>query len=389
MNLTPQQRLERAHVSLIRDPEYMMLAGIIMYGKTEVVDDPAVTACTDGVNTKYSQQFISTLSDQELMGLVLHEKMHCAFKHTFIWRWMYKEDPMLANMACDFVINLPINDRYLKDRFVKLPDGGCIDEQYRGMDAGEVFRKLKQQYPNGGSSAGKSGNAGFDQHDWDSTEDMTPDEVDELTRTIDGALRQGGILASKAGVNVDRALLDMLEPKVDWREALREFITNSKVGDDYSSYRRINRRFQSQDLMLPTTFSDRIFRIAVGVDTSGSIGNKELAAFLSEAQSIFDSVKPEMVDLIYWGHNVAAHETYDEAALSTLRESTKPKGGGGTDPDCMAQYLNEHGIKPDCIVMLTDGEVFGSWGNDWPAPILWCIADNKHITAACGATVHM
>jgi predicted metal-dependent peptidase len=250
-----------------------------------------------------------------------------------------------------------------------------------------VYRKLKQQYPNGLPQSMQG--QGFDQHDWDSTEDMTPDEVDELTRTIDGALRQGGILASKAGVNVDRALLDMLEPKVDWREALREFITNSKVGDDYSSYRRINRRFQSQDLMLPTTFSDRIFRIAVGVDTSGSIGGKELAAFLSEAQSIFDSVKPEMVDLIYWGHNVAAHETYDEAALSTLRESTKPKGGGGTDPNCMSEYLNEHGIKPDCIVMLTDGEVFGSWGSDWPAPVLWCIADNKHITAACGATVHM
>ncbi len=387
MNLTPQQRLERAHVSLIRDPEYMMLAGIIMYGKTTVVDDPAVTACTNGVDTIYSQQFIATLSDQELMGLVLHEKMHCAFKHTFIWRWMYKDDPMLANMACDYVINLPINDRHIKDRFVKLPDGGCIDEQYRGMDAGEVFRKLKQQYPNGAPQSMQG--MGFDEHDWDSTEDMSPDEVDELTRTIDSALRQGGILASKAGVNVDRALLEMLEPKVDWREALREFITNSKVGDDYSSYRRINRRFQSQDLMLPTTFSDRIFRIAVGVDTSGSIGGKELAAFLSEAQSIFDSVKPELVDLIYWGHNVAAHETYDEAALSTLRESTKPKGGGGTDPECMSKYLNEHGIKPDCIVMLTDGEVFGSWGTDWPAPILWCIADNKHITAACGATVHM
>jgi predicted metal-dependent peptidase len=387
MNLTPQQRLERAHVSLIRDPEYMMLAGIIMYGKTEVVDDPALTAATDGVNTKYSEQFIATLSDQELMGLVLHEKMHCAYKHTFIWRWMYKEDPMLANMACDYVINLPINDRYVKDKFVKLPDGGCVDEQYRGMDAGEVYRKLRQQYPNG-LPQGMSGQ-GFDQHDWDSTEDMSPDEVDDLTKAIDSALRQGGILAAKAGVNVDRSILEMLQPKVDWREALREFVTNSKVGDDYSSYRRINRRFQSQDLMLPTTFSDRIFRVAVGVDTSGSIGNKELAAFLSEAQSIFESVKPELVDLIYWGHNVAAHETYDEAALATLRESTKPKGGGGTAPSCMSAYLNDHGIKPDCIVMLTDGEVFGDWGTDWPAPVLWCIADNKHITAATGVTVHM
>lgn len=387
MNLTPQQRLERAHVSLIRDPEYMMLAGIIMYGKTEVQDAPDATAATDGVDTVYSQQFISTLTDQELMGLVLHEKMHCAYKHMYTWQWMYEEDPDLANMACDYVINLPIQDRYMKDRFVKLPDGGCVDEQYRGMDAGEVYRKLKQQYPNGLPKGAKG--QGFDKHDWSKGKEMSVKEVDDLTKQIDQAMRQGGILAAKAGVNVDRSILEMLQPKVDWRDALREFVTNSKVGDDYSSYRRINRRFQSQDLMLPTTFSDRIFRIAVGVDTSGSIGNKELAAFLSEAQSIFESVKPELVDLIYWGHNVAAHETYDENALATLRESTKPKGGGGTAPSCMSTYLNDHGIKPDCIVMLTDGEVFGDWGTDWPAPVLWCIADNKHVTAATGVTVHM
>ena len=387
MNLTPQQRLERAHVSLIRDPEYMMLAGIIMYGNSTVEDAPDGTAMTDGVDTVYSQQFIANLTDQELMGLVLHEKMHCAYKHMYIWQWMYEEDPDLANMACDFVINLPIQDRYAKDKFVKLPDGGCVDEQYRGMDAGEVYRKLKQQFPNG-LPKGMKGN-GFDKHDWSKGKEMSVKEVDDLTKQIDQAMRQGGILAAKAGVNVDRSILEMLQPKVDWRDALREFVTNSKVGDDYSSYRRINRRFQSQDLMLPTTFSDRIFRIAVGVDTSGSIGNRELAAFLSEAQSIFESVKPELVDLIYWGHNVAAHETYDEHALATLRESTKPKGGGGTAPSCMSTYINDNGIKPDCIVMLTDGEVFGDWGTDWPAPVLWCIADNKHVTAATGVTVHM
>ena len=387
MNLTPQQRLERAHVSLIRDPEYMMLAGIIMYGNSTVEDAPDGTAMTDGVDTVYSQQFIANLTDQELMGLVLHEKMHCAYKHMYIWQWMYEEDPDLANIACDFVINLPIQDRYAKDKFVKLPDGGCVDEQYRGMDAGEVYRKLKQQFPNG-LPKGMKGN-GFDKHDWSKGKEMSVKEVDDLTKQIDQAMRQGGILAAKAGVNVDRSILEMLQPKVDWRDALREFVTNSKVGDDYSSYRRINRRFQSQDLMLPTTFSDRIFRIAVGVDTSGSIGNRELAAFLSEAQSIFESVKPELVDLIYWGHNVAAHETYDEHALATLRESTKPKGGGGTAPSCMSTYINDNGIKPDCIVMLTDGEVFGDWGTDWPAPVLWCIADNKHVTAATGVTVHM
>ena len=189
MKMSQAQRVERAHVSLIRDSEYMWLAGIIVMGENKVVNDPSITARTDGVNAEYGEQFIAGLTDAELMGLVLHEKMHCAFKHLSTWRGLYNDDPELANIACDYVINLPINDRYRKDQFVKLPDGGCVDEKYRGMDAGEVFRSLKQD--------GQSGKRpkGFDQHDWDGADQMTATEVDELSKTIDQALRQGNIFA--------------------------------------------------------------------------------------------------------------------------------------------------------------------------------------------------
>ena len=74
MNITPSQRLERAHVSLIRDHEYMWLAGIIPMGRNEVVDDPNMTARTDGLDSEYGMQFIAKLTDAELRGLVLHEK---------------------------------------------------------------------------------------------------------------------------------------------------------------------------------------------------------------------------------------------------------------------------------------------------------------------------
>jgi predicted metal-dependent peptidase len=251
------------------------------------------------------------------------------------------------------------------------------------MDSGQVFKLLKQEYPNGAP-----GGRGFDQHDWDSASELTPEEVDDLAKTIDQALRQGNILASKAGANVDRSVLEMLQPKVDWRDALREFVSNSKPGDDYTTYRRINRRFQSQDLMLPTSYSDTIHRVVLAVDTSGSIGGKELSEFLAEAQSVCESVKPELVDLLYWGHDVAAHEQYEASAVSTLRDSTKPRGGGGTAPSCVTEYLRDQNIRPDCIVMLTDGDVFGDWGQDWPAPVLWCI-NNKHNSAPHGVTVHM
>lgn len=382
MKMTPLQRIERAHVSLIRDAEFMWLSGIIVMGNNTVTTEPGITARTDGANVEYGESFIANLSDAELMGLVLHEKLHCAFKHLTTWRSLYDDDAQLANMACDFVINLMIADRTAKDGFVRLPAGGCVDEQYRGMDSGQVFKLLKKQYPNGAPQMG------FDQHDWDAANELTADEVDALSKTIDQALRQGNILASKAGANVDRSVLEMLQPKVDWRDALREFVVNSKPGDEYTSYRRINRRFQSQELMLPTSYSDTIHRVVLAVDTSGSIGNREMSEFLAEAQSVCESVKPELVDLLYWGHDVAAHEKYEADAVSTLRDSTKPRGGGGTAPSCVTDYLREHNIKPDCVVVLTDGDVFGDWGGDWPSPVLWCI-NNKSTSAPHGVTVHM
>ena len=387
MNITPSQRLERAHVSLLRDKEYMWLAGIIPMGKNTVVDNPKLTARTNGLDAEYGMQFISTLTDAELMGLVLHEKLHCAFKHLRTWKRLHDEDHQLANMACDFVINLPINDRYLRDGFVKLPDGGCLDERFRDMDAGEVFAILKQESNGGGKGTGGKGQ-GFDEHDWEGAAELTDDEAQELSKAIDEALRQGNIYASKAGADVDRNILEMLKPKVDWRTALREFISNSKPGDDYTSYRRIDRRFMSQNVMMPTPYSDHVYRVAIGVDTSGSIGDKVLSEFLAEVQGVCESVSPELVDLMYWGHNVAAHETYQSESLSTLQQSTRPRGGGGTEPSCMSRYMRDNAIVPDCIVMVTDGEVFGDWGNDWPAPVLWCI-NNKHITAPSGVTVHI
>lgn len=385
MNMTPLQRIERATVSLIRDKDYMWLAGIIVMGNTTVSKDENLTACTDGINTEYGEAFISKLTDRQLMGLVLHESMHKAFMHMQTWRHLYDDDPVLANMACDYVINLPIRDRERHDGFVALPPDGCVDEKYRGLDAGQVFALLKQDKQNGKSTgSGK----GFDQHDWENGKGMTKAEVEGLKSAVEQALRQGNILASKAGGNVDRAIVDMLEPKVDWRTVLREFITNTKRGDDYLSYRRVDRRFMSQNVNAPTAYSDTTHRIVLGVDTSGSIGGRELAAFLAEAQGVCTSIKPDMVDIIYWGHIVAAHETYEAHMLDSMVSSTKPKGGGGTAPSCLSQYLNEQGIKPDCIVMLTDGEVGGDWGNDWPAPVLWCINNNRY-TAPTGVTVRM
>jgi hypothetical protein len=52
------------------------------------------------------------------------------------------------------------------------------------------------------------------------------------------------------------------------------------------------------------------------------------------------------------------------------------------------RYLKEKVIKPEAVIMLTDGYV-GEWGDDWQAPILWTIVGGNKCVASVGKTIHV
>jgi predicted metal-dependent peptidase len=134
---------------------------------------------------------------------------------------------------------------------------------------------------------------------------------------------------------------------------------------------------------------EKVGHLVVAIDTSGSIGGSELAEFLSEVKGIAEEVNPEVVDLLYWDGDVAGHEVYEGSEVSNIVSSTKPRGGGGTSPSCVSTYLKEKAIKPECIIMLTDGYVGGDWGSEWTAEVLWCIVGGNDDVAPNGKTVHV
>jgi predicted metal-dependent peptidase len=381
--LTAEQRVQRAHVALMNDPKYCLFSGVFMIGKTEVVED-VPTACTNGRDVKYGRKFVDKLTEQELRGLILHENKHKAFRHMEIWKELWKENPRLANMACDYVINLMIYDADKEGKFVKLPEGGCLAERFRGMDANTVYKILKQENQSNESGDGESG-GGLDDHDWESSDSMTTEEKEALAKDIDQALRQGAILAGKMNGNVPREVTDALTPRVDWREAMREFVKSVCADRDESTWRRPARRWIGQDVYMPSSISTAVGRIVVAVDTSGSIDGEQIAQFLGELKSICDAVKPEGIDLFYWDTVVCQHEKYERQDFDRLLGSTKPRGGGGTSPTCIIDYIKAKNMKPECCVILTDGYV-GSWGESWPCPVLWGITTDG-ITSPVGKSV--
>ena len=393
--LTEEQRLTKAVVSIMGNPKYTALAGVLMIGNRNIVDDPSVpTACTNGRDEMYGREFVKQLNDAELRFLVLHEVYHKLFRHLTTWQHLYQQDAQLANMACDFVINLKIVDDNAKDRFATMTgilEGGCYDTKYAGMDTAQVYNLLRDdQDGNEGGQGSESlpdGGQPFDEHDWDGAEEMTADEQRELAREIDEAVRQGALVAGKLGSGGDRDLAELLQPQIDWREVLREFVQTTCTGSDYSTYRRPNRRYLSSGMYMPSGISEQVGELVVAIDTSGSIGQRELSAFLTEVKEICETVHPESVRLMYWDTRVCRDEKYDMHELDTLVQSTKPAGGGGTDVTCVTDYIRDNNINAQAAIVLTDGYLFGGWGQ-WTMPVLWCVMDSGR-TADVGKTVHI
>jgi len=415
--LSAERRLELVHVSLMRDKRFAFFAGLFMVGKTSVVDAP-ITAATNGRDAMYGRAFVDGLTDKELAFLVLHENMHKCYRHLTTWRHLYERNKTLANHACDYVINIQLHDMDPEHTVIQKPIDkktrkpiGLIDVRFRGMDTKQVFDILSKEQEenegNGGGSGGEAGDGteqsdapsessggqqgGMDDHDWEGAQAMSPEEQQELSREVEGALRQGGIYAGSVGGDMLRSVKSMLEPRVDWREVLRTFIRVSLKDRDSPSWRRAHRNYLWQDIILPSIMGKRMKSLVIAMDTSGSIAGEMLELFMGELNKALKVASPDRVDILYWDTTVAGHETYIKDNMRDIVHKTQPKGGGGTNPDCLPPYMAQMKLDPDAIIVLTDGYM-SSDPNRWAGinkPILWCVIGNDGFRVPKGQKVNV
>jgi predicted metal-dependent peptidase len=396
-----ERRLKKIKINIMRNPKFALWSGLMTVGKTSVTDSIFVpTACTNGRDEIYGREFVKRLDDKELTFVMMHETMHKAYRHLTTWTKLQKEDALLTNMACDYVINLQIMDMDKEGNILKMPmfEGkaiGLLDEKYRGMNVKQVFDLLKQDKAEGKGAFGDGAfgdGTGFDEHDWEGAKQMTKAEVEALQKEVDQAIRQGIInhnkIFGKGAGGLSRELGELLEPEVNWKDQLREFVKATCNARDASSWRKVNRRYLGGGVYLPSLIGESVGHLVIGIDTSGSIGGHELNEFLTEVQAIADEVHPSKVDLLYWDSEVAGHEEYDLHSFKNIAQSTKPKGGGGTEPACVSSYLKTKNINPEAVIMLTDGYV-PDWGSEWTAPVLWTIVRNRNATPSVGKAVHI
>lgn len=384
MALTSEQRVTKSHIAIMRSKQFCMFAGVLSVGKVMFNED-IPTACTNGRDVIYNTDFIKTLDDKELNFVVLHEALHKAYQHMNLWKKLWKINPMVANMAADYVVNYAIHEADEQGEVTKRPDSALFDLKYKGMTTKQIFDEImKDAEKNGGQGQGE----GHDSHDWEGADSLSDEEKKEVAKQIDQALRQGEIIRGKMQGNKNRSVNEILEPKVNWREQLRDFVTATCKNKDKTSWKRPHKRFIGHDIYMPSMIGESIGQIVVGIDTSGSIGDKELNEFLTEVVAICDDVSPSSIELLYWDTCVAGHETYNQGDYHALVQTTKPAGGGGTTVGCVNDYIKDKRIQPEAIIILTDGYVENDFGGNWDYPTLWAIT-TKHITSPHGKTIHI
>ena len=385
MALTSEQRVTKSHIAIMRSKQFCMFAGVLSVGKV-IFSEDIPTACTNGRDVIYNKDFIKTLDEKELNFVVLHEALHKAYQHMHLWKKLWKINPMVANMAADYVVNYAIHEADEQGEITKRPDSALFDVKYKGMTTKQIFDSLMQDAEKNGS--GQGGEGGHDSHDWEGADSLSDEEKKEVAKQIDQALRQGEIIRGKMQGNKNRSVSEILEPKVDWREQLREFVNATCKNKDRTSWKRPHKRFIGHDIYMPSMIGESIGQVVIGIDTSGSIGDKELNEFLTEVVAICDDVSPSSIELLYWDTHVAGHETYNQGDYKGLVQSTKPAGGGGTHVGCVNEYIKDKRIQPEAIIILTDGYVEEDFGGNWEHPTLWAIT-SKHITSPHGKTIHI
>ena len=422
-NNRQEVRLKKAHIALMKHPETALYSGVMLMGKSEVSDE-MFTAYTDGVNKRYSKPFLETISSEsKLRGLVLHENLHVALKQIPRGKDMFKEDSKIANMAADFVVNDIIAN--IKgtvsggnESIVTLPEGALYDPFFHNWNMREIYNYIRKENPqrqkqSGGSSDesnspsesgtqgsggdnkikanGKEydmGGSGFDEHDWESyIEGLSDEERKDLGDKIDRALREGGMLAGRMGGKMPRAIGELLEPKIDWREALRDFVASSMKGKDEFTWRRMNKRHMANDIYMPSMENETIGEVIVAIDTSGSIGGKELTEFATELASICDLVSPDVVRIIWWDADVHGEQVFKPDQYQNIASLLKPLGGGGTRVSCVSKYINEKKLSAEAVIVFTDGYVEHDIEWNIVPPTLWMITQNRNLDVPVGKKV--
>jgi predicted metal-dependent peptidase len=356
------------------------------------------TAATNGRNFYYNVDFVKKLSVKKLEFLFGHEICHCVFDH---FGRVGSRDRQLSNIAQDFAVNQILVDERIGEKITEVKI--CYDPKYRGMAWEEIYDELyekaekipmdqlmKQLGDLLDEHINEDGNAPGKEGDKDGkgkgAPGMSKEEAQAIRDEIKEAMIQSAAAAGagKTPAGIMRMIKDMTEPKINWRDLVRQEI-QSIIRNDYS-FTRPNRKSMHSGAILPGMKEATTIDIGISIDMSGSIGTEDATVFLSEIKGIVDQYEDFKINLWCFDTEIYNHQEFSQDNSEDLFEY-EPQGGGGTDFEANWEFMKEQGIQPKKFIMFTDGYPCGGWGDEDYCDTIFIVKGNTEANAPFGQTV--
>ena len=356
------------------------------------------TAATNGRNFYYNKKFIEKLSVKKLEFLFGHEICHCVFDH---FGRVGSRDRQLSNIAQDFAVNQILVDERIGDKITEVKI--CYDPKYRGLAWEEIYDQLYEKAEKipmedllkqlgdlldehineDGSGPGKEGDG---DKQGKGMPGMSKEEAQKIRDEIKEAMVQSAAAAGagKVPAGIQRLIKDMTEPKISWRDLVRQEI-QSIIRNDYS-FTRPNRKSMHSGAILPGMKEATTIDIGISIDMSGSIGQEDATVFLSEVKGIVDQYEDFKINLWCFDTAIYNHQEFTQDNSEELFEY-EPEGGGGTDFEANWEFMKEQGIQPKKFIMFTDGYPCGGWGDEDYCDTIFIVKGNTEAEAPFGQTV--
>lgn len=338
------------------------------------------TAATDGRKFYYNTEFVNKLKPKELEFLFGHEVLHNVYDHM---GRNGDRDRRLFNCAADFCVNSDLIEQRIGDKITP-----CLyNAKYKGWSAEEVYDDLYEKAEKidisdlldqlvdehlDGDGAGDED----EDKDGNGRPRLTKEERQAIKDEIREALLQAA-QATGAGnlpAGVKRLIKDLTRPVVNWRELLEQQI-QSTVKNDFT-WLRPSRRSWHLDAVMPGMIPGQQIDVCIAIDTSGSIGEEDIKAFMAEIKGIMEAYDEYKLQVWSFDTEIYNHQIFSSDTLEDIM-TYEPQGGGGTDFMANWEYMKANDIQPKKFIMFTDGMPFGEWGDPEYCDTVFIIKGNE------------
>lgn len=341
------------------------------------------TMATDGYNIFVNPKFIDELSEEETMGVLAHEVLHCILGHL---DRRGRRKPYRWNVAIDHATNL-----FLLDVGFVLPKGALCHYAYRGLTAEEIYRRLPEREIEGeicpedgelGDDANSSG--GFDRHlesgdvrgsRYRGDDFPTDMERRRLRAQLSNELRNN-VPGRIAGLHSEEIAL-AARSEIPWEAILTRFF-NGLRQNDYRMY-PFNRKHLWRGLLLPSVGAPGPDHLLVAIDTSGSMDQQILSSMLAEIDKLrgLAACSMTLIQCDYIIQEIKSYDPWETSADTFKRYQFKGRGGTSLKPpfEWLISEYQRKPVLPDALIYMTDG--YGDFPDQQLLiPCLWVVPEH-------------